>query len=31
VTSSTDNLKDRLARYRQMKIAVIGGESGKQC
>jgi deazaflavin-dependent oxidoreductase (nitroreductase family) len=28
VTSSTDNLKDRLARYRQVKISVIGRKSG---
>jgi hypothetical protein len=28
VTSSTDNLKDRLARYRQIKLSVIGRKSG---
>jgi hypothetical protein len=26
---STDNLKDRLARYREIKISVIGRKSGK--
>jgi hypothetical protein len=29
VTSSTDNLKDRLARYRQIKLSVIGRKSGR--
>ena len=27
--SSQDNLKDRLARYRQVKISVIGRKSGQ--
>ena len=27
MTSSTDNLKDRLARYRQIKLSVIGRKS----
>ena len=29
VTVSKDSLKDRLTRYRQIKISVIGRESGK--
>jgi hypothetical protein len=29
MTSSEDTLKDRLARYRQIKISVIGRKSGK--
>ncbi len=30
MTSSTDSLKDRLARYRQIEISVIGRKSGKR-
>ncbi|MGA9801682.1 MAG: nitroreductase/quinone reductase family protein [Terriglobales bacterium] len=29
MTSSTDNLKDRLARYREINITVVGRKSGK--
>jgi hypothetical protein len=29
MTSSEDTLKDRLARYRQIKLSVIGRKSGK--
>jgi hypothetical protein len=29
VKASNDSLKERLARYRQMKLSVIGRKSGK--
>jgi hypothetical protein len=27
----TDDLKDRLARYREIKISVVGRKSGNKC
>jgi hypothetical protein len=29
IPTSTDDLKDRLARYRQIKISVIGRKTGQ--